>query len=1332
MIPAERAHASRATRLAPLAALGFLLALVFPRVPSAQALLVAHGQSRPAGLVVPQPLVAAVWTQTVPAGWTRPNTIVCVTVTDDDALLDVSTEYRVSTDNGVTWGEWSFDAALEHSAPSINTVHVTLTLVALVESATDNLVQFRVQDYEGTIEYSPVWVIQVDDSHPVTTHSLNPPLPASGWYTGSVTIDLLPWDSVSGVAYTLWKQAGEIMWRVGNTIVVDSSGTYYYRSVDNAGNEESPIAITLQIDAQPPQTIPTYSPPRPDNGWFNTTVTVTLVPTDASSGVSRTQWQRLGDTEWVSGTVVVVTDSVTLRFYSADLAGNNESVVELVVGIDRDPPATTHQLEPPTPAGGWYSGTVDLTFVATDTVSGVADTRWRTSGGPWISGSSLVLGQYAALEYHSTDNAGNTETPHSLVVRIDTRPPTSTLSLAPVPPASGWYSQPVSVTIQGADDLSGWVGDSFWRLGAHTWEAGTTVVITSSGVHSLQFYSRDVAGNAEPVQERSPVCSVDRVPPTVTATVQSVSAWSQPPVTLTFAAGDLYSGVSQIEYRRQGTVPWVAVVGASANVPVALPDGSHVYEYRGRDIAGNVSVPQTVTVNVDSTPPGQPIRLAATPSYWVNVNGGFGLTWTNPADRSGIAGVYYQLDEDPVVGGTPLGPIVGENVSSLAGLAVAGQGSHDVYIWLRDGAGNSTPYARQVLTSAFKYDVTAPYSDGPIVTGPRGLDPLYYTGPATVTVTGHDSLSGVAAFHFQVEGQPEVTLPVTGNLKDAQRSFVAFYEGSRKVLSCWTTDAAGNIQAVANSLTLYFDSLAPGAPLGLTVTPASWTRANAFTVTWTNPPDYSGVGAAYYRLGVAPRYNTDGQMESLPLSTSRITGVLADSEGQTPLYVWLRDRAGNLSYTTAVSALLRYDDTAPVTALASAGTLGRNGYYVTPVALTFQPSDNASGVRRTLYRINNGALQEWTGQSLTLDQEGNHTVTFYSIDQAGNEELLQQRQFKLDLQAPICDLNVASDYTTALSAEVSWLGRDSGAGSGVEKYVVEYRRDGCSAWQTWYAATGNTSGTFSGLLPNHYYYFRARCEDRAGLVSWWTYGVRDAYVYVEGLVNASFDACNASGWVAAPDNQGMLTTRVVTAPAPGGGSSCMVRLNKDDWPADRPGVPMDAYASIYQAIQLPPGDCDEGLTLFFRYHILTYDVVYSYNDQKWYDSFEVYVRDRDGNELARLLLDGYRGPHTPGTLYDLGWKHFSADLAPWAGQQIRVEFKVFNRNDSWYPTWVYVDGVQLLPSPGRAIDIPLLHRGGSSGGGEEGQGGTAVQASPWVQDGGAGGDGGRGGVAPVR
>jgi len=44
----------------------------------------------------------------------------------------------------------------------------------------------------------------------------------------------------------------------------------------------------------------------------------------------------------------------------------------------------------------------------------------------------------------------------------------------------------------------------------------------------------------------------------------------------------------------------------------------------------------------------------------------------------------------------------------------------------------------------------------------------------------------------------------------------------------------------------------------------------------------------------------------------------------------------------------------------------------------------------------------------------------------------------------------------------------------------------------------------------------------------------------------------------------------------------------------------------------------------------------------------------------------------------------------WAGKSIWVDLRVWNFVDDQLPTWVFIDDVQLLPTRGRVISLPLI------------------------------------------
>ncbi|HTX69985.1 MAG TPA: polysaccharide deacetylase family protein [Thermoleophilia bacterium] len=80
---------------------------------------------------------------------------------------------------------------------------------------------------------------------------------------------------------------------------------------------------------------------------------------------------------------------------------------------------------------GWRNTAAAIELSATDDASGVAATVYRVDGGTWMVGTTLIVkapkdhtndGEHA-VEFYSVDNALNAETPQTVTVKIDTRPP---------------------------------------------------------------------------------------------------------------------------------------------------------------------------------------------------------------------------------------------------------------------------------------------------------------------------------------------------------------------------------------------------------------------------------------------------------------------------------------------------------------------------------------------------------------------------------------------------------------------------------------------------------------------------------------------------------------------------------------------------------------------------------------------------------------------------------------------------------------------------------------------------------------------------------------------
>ncbi len=147
-----------------------------------------------------------------------------------------------------------------------------------------------------------------------------------------------------------------------------------------------------------------------------------------------------GGKPWYGTSVLVRRDGQhVLEYFSRDSSdGSLEETRSTVVSIDGTPPVTTPVLSGIEGENGWFQSGVNVALEATDATSGLAGTRYGVDGQALRPGSSTsVSGDGVhALEYTSTDVAGNQEPVRSADVRIDSVDPDGSITS---PQAGGAY-----------------------------------------------------------------------------------------------------------------------------------------------------------------------------------------------------------------------------------------------------------------------------------------------------------------------------------------------------------------------------------------------------------------------------------------------------------------------------------------------------------------------------------------------------------------------------------------------------------------------------------------------------------------------------------------------------------------------------------------------------------------------------------------------------------------------------------------------------------------------------------------------------------------------------
>ncbi|MFZ5945048.1 MAG: S-layer homology domain-containing protein [Bacillota bacterium] len=136
-------------------------------------------------------------------------------------------------------------------------------------------------------------------------------------------------------------------------------------------------------------------------------------------------------------------------------------------------------------------------------------------------------------------------------------------------------------------------------------------------------------------------------------------------------------------------------------------------------------------------------------------------------------------------------------------------------------------------------------------------------------------------------------------------------------------------------------------------------------------------------------------------------------------------------------------------------------------------SDNLTGVSRQ-YRLNDG---EWTtADTAVISEEGNHILSYRSMDGAGNYSAVNNVTLRID-KTPPQEFEVS--VNTISKNEIKITGTTTDSYAGLEKASpYEFY---CSA-NGWTGAKEETEHTFNGLTPNTPYEFQMKAFDQLGQV----------------------------------------------------------------------------------------------------------------------------------------------------------------------------------------------------------------------------------------------------------
>jgi hypothetical protein len=585
---------------------------------------------------------------------------------------------------------------------------------------------------------------------------------------------------------------------------------------------------------------------------------------------------------------------------------------------------------------------------------------------------SVPAAQPSDLTFDLIDSTGRQSTSADLPYQApDTSPHVARLS-------EGWFVDTHSSTKRlalGIDYLN-WQGQTWtaWRVGDQF------LLTTMEDANATGFLSDKIDFKGTDGQNWSARITPDTIPPSISVTVSTsqgspytADTWTSDTVNVHFTCNDnraIASCPAEQSFNSDGvfTVNGLVVdkAGNRAAIsfgPIKIDRTPPTFTISAKkaddtDYTFNSWSNQTVTLRFTCTDAGSGVASCPGDAVFQNdTNLGLIFTASDNLGNSIGAGYWIQVDKTPpsVSCGSPDGVWRASDASiacrasdATSGLANSADASFTLTTNVADGTEqvNAATGSRRISDQAGNTTNAGPIAGNKIDKQPPTIAASAQQANSAPYTTGTWTNQAVTV-HFSCAD-------AGSGLASCPADQVFNVDGAATA-SGDASDVAGNT-ASASLSPIQIDSTKP------TISAAATSAPNA---------------AGWYNSSVTVRFNCADALSGIPAGACPADQVLS-SEGSAIASTaqTVGDLAGNLSAPSNV-VTARIDTTAPAT-IGSVSPGGRP-------TVTLAASDGLSGVASTNYRIDGGALQSYSGP-FTLVAPGAHTISFFSVDVAGNRE----------------------------------------------------------------------------------------------------------------------------------------------------------------------------------------------------------------------------------------------------------------------------------------------------------------------------------------------------------
>jgi Chitobiase/beta-hexosaminidase C-terminal domain/RHS Repeat len=369
-------------------------------------------------------------------------------------------------------------------------------------------------------------------------------------------------------------------------------GTFIEYIYDQAGNRLQ--TITPSSDITPPTTTPS-----PSGGAYNTAQSVTLACNDGSgSGCDKTYYSTNGtDPSTPYTSPISISATTTLKFFSKDLASNNESVKTQVYTIETTPPTGTISIN--SGAANTNSINVTLTLTCSD-ANGCSQMRFSNDNDNYsmpetyatTKAWTLTAGDGTKTAYVKfKDSAGNWSIAYSDTILLDTTPPTGTVTINGGAAFTKNTFVTLTLTCSDANSCSQvrFSNDNGTYSGAQAYGTPKSWILTSGdGTKTVYAIFKDTPGNWSTPPSSDSILP-DTTAPTTTASPPGGTYAGSVDVTLSCADG-AGSGCNKIYYTTNGSYPSTSSPQYSAPIHISA---TTTLRFFATDFAGNSEAVKT-------------------------------------------------------------------------------------------------------------------------------------------------------------------------------------------------------------------------------------------------------------------------------------------------------------------------------------------------------------------------------------------------------------------------------------------------------------------------------------------------------------------------------------------------------------------------------------------------------------------------------------------------------------------------------------------------------------------------------------------------------------------